>query len=172
LSAEFALSVLTHEDIDGAITAYHAAFSSPAERFWWSPDLDAMRAFHRSNMERNLVKHNRPYFKIKHLASGRVAAWASWGLPPGFKRLGGCPATADEVEGIAGAGNEVPDRDNQPAGRVELTAEQKAKKAMEQLLLPEGVSRKALEAVAVQEEESHEKHGLQEMICKFFPYLT
>ncbi|KAK6086450.1 phthalate transporter [Seiridium cupressi] len=147
LSTDFVLSPMTVEDIEDVITTHHAAFSSPAERFWWSHDLNDMRKFQRVALEKNLAKPDR-----------------SWALPQGFTGLGGVPSTAAGAEGTVGVGKEVPDADKEVVKDEDLTPEERAKKAIEQLPLPEGSSKEALIETIKMEEESHGRHGVKAMI--------
>ncbi|KAK9796903.1 putative Major facilitator superfamily domain-containing protein [Seiridium cardinale] len=164
LPTDFVVSPMTVEDIKDVVTTHHAAFSSPAERWWWSHDLNDMRKFQRVALEKNLPKPDRRYLKITHLPSGRVAAWLSWALPQGFTGLNEVPSTAVGAEGTVGVGKEVPDADKEVFKDEDLTPEERAKKSIEQLPLPEGSSKEALIEALKMEEESHGRHGVKAMI--------
>ncbi|KAH6654660.1 hypothetical protein BKA67DRAFT_535971 [Truncatella angustata] len=166
LSPDFALSPITPDDIDGLITCHHNAFSSPAERYWWAPDLGAMRVFQRRTMALNLTKPGRRYYKITHRASGKVAAWTTWVLPKGFESLGGVPAAAAAADNlVVGGGEEVVDVEEATKDKLEgLSPQERARKIVEQIDPPEGATRDALELVIQQEEEMHQKYGVEELI--------
>lgn len=171
LSSEFVLSPVNLDDIDDMISCHHAAFNTDEERVWWPLDLDAMRAWQHANMRRNIPKSDRRYFKITHVPSGTLVAWACWGLPKGFKGLGGVPLEPAVPQAGAGStGKEAPD----PVAIMEklredgsLSVEARVRKMIDEMKLPEGSSADSLVQAVVMEESVHERYNVsKDMICE------
>lgn len=169
LSSEFTLSPATLEDIDDMITCFQAAFDTEAERFWWSPDPETMRPFHRANMEKNMPKTNWRYLKLTQNLSGKLVAWASWVLPKSLGDRGRVLVNSSKEEVPVAAGSEVAkidDNGKETQRDDRLTVEEKVRKAVSQMNIPQGSSAEGLIHAIVKEELLQEKYNISEMICK------
>ncbi|KAI1878345.1 uncharacterized protein JN550_000527 [Neoarthrinium moseri] len=174
LAPDFALSSIGQDDIDGVISCHHQAFNSPGERFWWSPDLDAMRAFQRASLEKNLKSGEKRYFKITHTPSGELAAFASWVLPKRFDGLGLRPVVGTDtnnegaraVAAVEEIGLYVDSSAHSTLQSNKVSGEADMEEYIRQIVsrLPDGASKEGLAEAVRFELHIHNRYGAEEML--------
>lgn len=159
------------------IACHVAAFDSPVERYWWPDDLDAMKSFLRTSVETNLRKGAKRYFKITHVPSGEVAAWASWVLPKGFDGLEVDPSTHGGTAAVVDQKNLEPALDvgiknsnvQPPISGGEEDIEEQVKAVLS--VLPEGSQGEALADEIRAQARIHDRHRADDILSKPFTVL-
>lgn len=186
LHSSFAmLPVSLDQDLDQMTDIYYSAFAAdPANCFWWAPTREQQQRWLKQRIIKKFADPSVRHYKIVHVESGDIAAWARWDIPEGADGFGGSGAVgrggvdvSQLVDGKekSGAGSqgaqalsaaEAPSTTTTAATTTADAGENPKKKGLEP---PEGANPAWCEAFFGALVGMHEKWDAGKMLGKYLP---